>query len=200
MKTLSKLVGLGLLVLALNSCNVLTFSGKTNVEINNDIVFQTVTWDTYSSNKEIENKFYTFVNETLKKNRFTDYEVLYASNFTSDLGERSYVYKIFKTPQDKQKFLNRADDIIQLTTSLASNSFRDRWDQLQWGMNAGEVYDLLPELADFGAQQEMYVDKSRLTLSDYWLDFDFRGILSGFGRGNADFNNSSPKRNEDWVF
>lgn len=200
MKTLSKLVALGLFVLALNSCNVLTFGGKTNVEIKNDIVYQTITWNTYSSNQEIENRFYDFVNETLKKNRFTDYEVLFASNYTTDSGERSYVFKIFKTPQDKQEFLNRADDIIQQTTALATNSFRDRWDQLQWGMNAHEVFDLLPELADFRAQQEMYVDKSRLKLADYWLDFDFRGILSGFGRGNSNFDNSSPKRNEDWVF
>ena len=200
MKTLLNFFILVTLTVILSGCNVLTFGGKTNVEIKNDIVYQTITWNTYSSNQEIEDKLYAFVNETLKRNRFSDYEVLFASNYTSNLGERSYVFKIFKTPQHKQESLNSADDIIRLTTSLASNSFRDRWDQLQWGMNAGEVYELLPELADFKAQQEMFVDKSRLTLSDYWLDFDFRGILTEFGRSNNDFDNSSPHRNEEWVF
>lgn len=200
MKTLVKLFFLAVFTLILNGCNVMTFGGKTNVEVKNNIVYQTITWSSYSSNHEIENKFYNFVNETLKKNRFTEYEVLFASNYTSDLGERSYVYKIFKTSQEKQAFLNRSDDIIQLTTVLASIGFRDRWDQLQWGMNAGEVYNLLPELADFKARQEMFTDKSRLILSDYWLDFDFRGILSGFGRGNQNQNSSSPRKSEEWVF
>ncbi len=200
MKTLLKALILGTLTMILSGCDVLTFGGKTNVEIKNDIVYQTITWNSYSNNQEVEDKFYSFVRETLNKYRYNDYKVLFASNYSLDLGERSYVFRIFKTEEDKIRYLRESDDIIRRTTALASISFRNRWDQLERGMNVGEVYEVLPELAHHAAQQEMFVDKSRLKISDLWLDFDFRGILFDFGRGNMDFSNPEPQRSEDWVF
>lgn len=192
-----KLIVSIVLFVSLFGCETLTFSGKSAVRIKNDVAYQTIRWNVNSSEADIEYEFRAFVRETLQRYRYKNYVKLFQSNYLLDEGERTYVIKILKNEEAKNHYLNNADDIILMTTSLATNSFNERWNRLQSGMIVEDVYNLLPELANFNAKQVFYTERSELRLSDRWLSFDLQGQLLSFGTG--DVKKSSP-RNEEWVF
>lgn len=192
-----KIILLSILLILFSSCETLSFLGKTNTKIKNDVVYQTIRWNVNSSEADVEREFSAFVRETLTRYRYANYVQLFQSNYLLDEGERTYVIKIFKNENDKNIYQRNADDLIRLTTALASNSFNNRWNQLQRGMIVEDVYDLLPELANFKAKQVFYNDKSELQLSDRRLSFDLKGRLLDFGTGKT---NTSAPRNEEWVF
>lgn len=195
-KFITTLVFAAILIL-INSCETLTFGGKTHVKIKNNVAYQTIRWNANSSEADVEREFRAFVGETLSKYRCKNYAQLFQSNYLLDQGERTYVIKIFKTDQAKNQYLNNADDMIKTATALASSSFNERWNQLQSGMIVEDVYDLLPELSEFKAKQVFYSERSELQLADRWLSFDLQGRLLSFGTGNT---KTSAPRNEKWVF
>ncbi len=178
-------------------CETVSFFGKTNAKIKNDVVYQTIQWDANASSADVEREFRAFVRETLTKHRYKNYVQLFQSNYFMEEGERTYVIKIFKNEQEKNLYQRYSDDIISRSIALASKSFSNRWSQLQQGMIVEDVYNLLPELADFNAKQIFYNNRSELQLSDKWLSFDFTGRLLNFGTGNV---RTSAPRNEEWVF
>lgn len=196
-KNTHKLILLSILLLLLGGCETLSFFGKTNTQIKNGVAYQTIRWNVNSSEADIEREFGAFVRETLTRHRYANYVQLFQSNYLLDEGERTYVIKIFKNENDKNLYQRNADDLIRLTTALASSSFNNRWNRLQRGMIVEAVYNLLPELANFKAKQVFYNDRSELQLSDRWLSFDLRGRLLDFGTGKI---NTSAPRSEEWVF
>ncbi len=201
MKTnLLKLIFLGVILVSLNSCETLTFGGKTAVKIKNDVAYQTIRWDVNSTEADVESEFRAFVRETLNRHRYRNYVQLFQSSYLLDEGERTYVIKIFKNEDAKNTYLNNADDMIRMTTALASNSFNERWNQLQTKMIVEDVYDLLPELANFKAKQVFYTNRSELQLSDRWLSFDLKGRLLSFGAGRTNQGTPTSRTSEEWVF
>lgn len=201
MKTnLLKLIFLGIILVSLNSCETLTFGGKTAVKIKNDVAYQTIRWDVNSSEEDVESEFRDFVRETLNRHRYRNYVQLFQSSYLLDERERTYVIKIFKNEEAKNNYLDNADDMIRMTTALASNSFNERWNQLQTKMIVEDVYDLLPELANFKAKQVFYTNRSELQLSDRWLSFDLKGRLLSFGAGRTNQGTPTSRTSEEWVF
>jgi hypothetical protein len=87
-----------------------------------------------------------------------------------------------------------------MTTALASNSFNERWNQLESKMIVEDVYDLLPELANFKAKQVFYTNRSEVQLSDRWLSFDLKGRLLSFGIGKTNQGTPTSRASEEWVF
>ncbi len=198
MKTnLLKLLFLGAILVSLSACETLTFGGKTAVKIQNDVAYQTIRWDVSSSEADVEREFRAFVRETLSRYRYKNYVQLFQSNYLLDEGERTYVIKIFRNEEAKNNYLDNADDMIRMTTALASSGFNERWNQLQPTMIVEDVYDLLPELANYKAKQVFYTNRSELQLSGRWLSFDLKGRLLDFGTGKT---NTPAPRNEEWVF
>ena len=195
--TILKLIVSGAMLISLISCETLTFGGKAVAKIKNDVAYQTVRWDVNSSEADVEREFRAFVRETLGRYRYKNYVQLFQSNYLLDESERTYVIKIFQNEEARNDYLGHADDMIRMTTALAGNGFSERWDQLQPGMIVEDVYDLLPELANFKAKQVFYTHRSELQLSDRWLSFDLKGRLLSFGTGKS--HTSSPQ-NEEWVF
>ncbi|BBD45826.1 hypothetical protein [Petrimonas sp.] len=195
--TILKLIISGVMLISLSSCETLTFGGKTVVKIKNDVAYQTIRWDVNSSEADVEREFRAFIREILNRYRYKNYVQLFQSNYLLDEGERTYVIKIFQNEEAKNNYLDHADDMIRRTTALANNRFSERWNQLQPGMIVEDVYDLLPELANFKAKQVFYTHRSELQLSDRWLSFDLKGRLLSFGTGKS--QTSSPQ-NEEWVF
>ena len=181
--TILGLIVSGAMLISLSSCETLTFGGKTAVKIKNDVAYQTIRWEVNSSEAEVEREFRAFVRETLSGHRYKNYVQLFQSNFLLDEGERTYVIKIFQNEAAKNDYLDNANDMIRMTTALASNSFGERWSQLRPGMIVEDVYDLLPELANFKAKQVFHTNRSELRLSDRWLSFDLKGRLLSFGTG-----------------
>lgn len=198
--TILRLIISGIMLISLSSCETLTFGGQTAVKIKNDVAYQTIRWNVNSSEADVEREFRAFVRETLNKYRCKKYVQLFQSNYLLDEGERTYVIKIFKNEDAKNDYLDNADDIVRMTTALASNSFNERWNRLEPKMIVEDVYDLLPELANFRAKQVFYTNRSELRLSDRWLSFDLKGHLLSFGKGNTNWNSSSPRTSEEWVF
>jgi len=198
MKTrISQIVFLLLSVSILTGCEILTFSGKTTSRWKNDIVYLTVQWDVNASEEDLKRDFTAFLRETLLKSRYKDYLLLFQSNYDLEEQERTYVLKIFRNSEEKDAFLRKSEDIIARTRALAGSGFNDRWGQLQRNMPVEKVYELLPELATFNAEQKLYLDRSELVLADHWLSFDLKGYLLDFGKGNPP---ASPQRDENWVF
>lgn len=195
--TILRLIISGAILISSSSCETLIFGGKTAVKIKNGVAYQTIRWDANSSEAEVEREFRAFVRETLSRYRYKNYVQLFQSNYLLDEGERTYVIKIFQNEEAKNNYSGNADDMIQMTTALASNNFSERWSQLQPGMIVEDVYDLLPELANFKAKQVFYTNRSELQLSDRWLSFDLKGRLLSFGTGKT---HMSAPRNEEWVF
>ena len=195
--TLFKLFAGGIIFIFLNSCQTLTFGGKTTVKIKNDVAYQTIRWKVNSSEADVEHEFRAFVRETLSKYRYKNFVQLFQSNYLLEESERTFVIKLFKTEEAKNTYLNHADDMIRIATALAGSNFNNRWNQLKQGMIVEDVYDLLPELANFKAKQVFYTGRSELQLADRWLSFDFKGHLLSFGTGKT---NTSAPRNEEWVF
>lgn len=178
-------------------CETLTFGGKSTAKLRNDVAYQTVQWGANSSEADIEREFKAFVRETLSRHRYKNYVQLFQSNYFLDEGERTYVIKIFKNEEAKNDYFDRADDIVGMSIALASNGFRERWSRLESGMIVEDVYELLPELANFQAEQVFYTGRSELRLSDRWLSFDMAGRLLSYGTGAG---RTSAPRNEEWVF
>ena len=198
--TILKLIIISVILVSLSSCETLTFGGKTDVKIKNDVAYQTIRWDVNSSEEDVEREFRAFVRETLNRHRYKNYVQLFQSSYLLDEGERTYVIKIFKNEEAKDNYLDNADDMIRMTTALASNSFNDRWNQLRTKMIVEDVYDLLPELANFKAKQVFYTGRSEVRLSDRWLSFDLKGRLLSFGTGGSTNPDSSTTRTrEEWV-
>jgi hypothetical protein len=190
-----KISTLLLIALIFNSCNALTYVGKVkDSRWENDIVYQTLTWDSRSSEEDIRQDFTAFVREILFESRYLDYVLLFQSNHRLEEGERTYVIKIFQTTDAKNIFLRDSQDIIRRTRALTTNDFTNRWEQLNTKMTVEEVYGLLPELANFRAEQRLYLNNSLLRLSNLWLSFDLRGFLVDFGKGNV------PAQANEWVF
>ena len=135
--------------------------------------------------------------ETLQKLWYKDYLPLFQSNYRLDENERTYVIKIFKDKDAKNRFLNRSEDVIRKSIRLSRNDFIQRFQQLQTGMPVEEVYRLLPELADYGGKQKFFFDYSEIKLGDYWFTFDFKGYLIGFGQSG---DSSNHKTSGEWVF
>lgn len=185
------------LFVSLYGCETLTFGGKSAVRIKNDVAYQTIRWNVNSSEADIEYEFRAFVRETLQRYRYKNYVKLFQSNYLQDEGERTYVIKILKNEEAKDHYLNNSNDIIRRTIAMNSNSFNERWSRLQSGMIVEEVYNLLPELANFNAKQVFYTARSELRLSDRWLSFDLQGRLLSFGTGNV---KTSPSRNDERIF
>lgn len=201
MKTnLLKLLFLGAILISLSGCETLTFGGKTAVKIKNDVAYQTIRWNVSSSEADVEREFRTFVRETLSRHRYKNYVQLFQSNYLLDEGERTYVIKIFKNEEAKNNYLDNADDMIRMTTALASSGFSERWNQLQPTMIVEDVYDLLPELANYKAKQVFYTNRSELQLSGRWLSFDLKGRLLSFGTDGTNQGTSTPRTSEEWVF
>ncbi len=201
MKTnLLKLLFLGAILVSLSACETLTFGGKTTVKIKNDVAYQTIRWDVSSSEADVEREFRAFVRETLSRYRYKNYVQLFQSNYLLDEGERTYVIKIFKNEEAKNNYLDNADDMIRMTTALASSGFNERWNQLQPTMIVEDVYDLLPELANYKAKQVFYTNRSELQLSGRWLSFDLKGRLLSFGTEGTNQGNTPVRTSEEWVF
>ncbi|WP_436414650.1 hypothetical protein [Petrimonas sp.] len=201
MKTnLLKLLFLGAILVSLSACETLTFGGKTAVKIQNDVAYQTIRWDVSSSEADVEREFRTFVRETLSRHRYKNYVQLFQSNYLLDEGERTYVIKIFRNEEAKNNYLDNADDMIRMTTALASSGFNERWNQLQPTMIVEDVYDLLPELANYKAKQVFYTNRSELQLSGRWLSFDLKGRLLSFGTEGTNQGNTPVRTSEEWVF
>ncbi|MGI6048488.1 MAG: hypothetical protein ACOYEG_10885 [Petrimonas sp.] len=201
MKTTTlKLIILGAILVLLSSCETLTFGGKTDVKIKNDVVYQTIRWNVNSSEADVEREFSAFVRETLNRHRYKNYVQLFQSSYLLEEGERTYVIKIFKNEDAKNNYLDNADDMIRMTTALASNSFNERWNQLESKMIVEDVYDLLPELANFKAKQVFYTNRSEVQLSDRWLSFDLKGRLLSFGIGKTNQGTPTSRASEEWVF
>ena len=195
--TILKLIISGVMLISLSNCETLTFGGKTVVKIKNDVAYQTIRWDVNSSEADVEREFRAFIREILNRYRYKNYVQLFQSNYLLDEGERTYVIKIFKNEEAKNNYLDNADDMIRMTTALASSGFNERWNQLQPTMIVEDVYDLLPELANYKAKQVFYTNRSELQLSGRWLSFDLKGRLLDFGTGKT---NTPAPRNEEWVF
>ncbi|MDO5665196.1 MAG: hypothetical protein Q4G63_08075 [Bacteroidia bacterium] len=189
-----------LTALYFNSCNLINFSRNTSSRWKNDVAYQTIRWNTNSTETDVEYEFRIFVHETLTKNRYKNYVQLFQSNYLLNESERTYVIKIFKNEEAKNNYLNNADDMIRMSTALASNSFNERWHQLQPKMIVEDIYNLLPELANFKAKQVFYTNRSELSLGDRWLSFDLQGHLLSFGIGNTSTRTSTKRTSEEWVF
>lgn len=181
----------------LAGCQSLFFTGKQSVRWENDIAFQTITWDDYASEQDVRKEYAAFIAETLQKVRYKDYILLYQSNYNISEKERTYVIKIFKDETAKNLFLKKSDDIVERTYATAGNNFKDRWRQLQVNMPVEDVYKLLPELANYGGKQKFFHDHTKLYLGDSWFAFDFKGFLIDFGRGGQPEGQPTGK---DWVF
>jgi hypothetical protein len=194
---ISKIALLILSVSLLTGCDILTFSGKKTTRWKNNIVHQTIQWDVNATEEDVKRNFTAFLRETLLKNRYKDYQLLFQSNYRLEEQERTYLFKIFRNNEEKNAFLIKSEDIISRTRALAGSSFNDRWGQLQRNTPVEKVYELLPELADFNAPQLLYLDHTELHLADLWLSFDLRGYLIDFGKGNQP---ATPQRDEKWVF
>jgi len=194
---ISRIALLILSVSLLTGCDILTFSGKSTTRWKNNIVHQTLQWDVNAAEEDVKRDFMAFVRETLLKNRYKDYLLLFQSNYRLEEQERTYLFKIFRSSDEKDAFLIKSEDIVSRTRALADNGFNDRWGQLQRDTPVEKVYELLPELADFNAPQLLYLDHTELHLGDLWLSFDLRGYLIDFGKGNQ---RTPPQRDEKWVF
>lgn len=181
----------------ITGCQSYFFTGKKNVRWENDIAYQTITWDDYASEDDVRRSYRAFVTETLRKMWYKDYILLFQSNDDIEINERTYVIKIFKDESGKNLFLKTSDDIIAKSYRLAANSFKSRIQQLQLHMPVEDVYSLLPELADFGGKQKFYSDYSRIQLGEWWFAFDFKGYLINFGEG---LEPGSAPINNEWSF
>lgn len=181
----------------LTGCDTLTFTGKKTSGWKDDIVYQTIEWEVNSSEEDVRREFSAFIRETLLKSKYKDYLLLFQSNYRLEEQQRTYLFKIFRSSEEKDAFLTHSEDIISRTRALASSSFNDRWGQLQRNTPVEKVYELLPELARFNAPQLLYLEHTELHLGDLWLSFDLRGYLIDFGKGNQ---RTPPQRDEKWVF
>lgn len=186
-----------LLLPFLCGCSATYLAGKKSVKWDNDIAYQTITWDVQSTEEDIKDAYSSFVVETLQKLWYKDYLPLFQSNYRLDENERTFVIKIFKDRDARNRFLNRSEDLVRKSIRLSRKDFIQRFEQLQTGMPVEEVYRLLPELADFGGKQQFFSDHSEVKLGEYWFTFDFQGYLIGHGHG---VNSSNHKTSDEWVF
>lgn len=192
-----KLILLFSLTFLIAGCQSYLFTGKKSVRWENDIAYQTITWDDYASEEDVRKSYNAFVVETLQKLWYKDYILLFQSNDEIEANERTFVIKIFKDETAKNLFLKAADDMVKKSYRLATNSFKARIQQLQYNMPVEDVYRLLPELADYGGKQKFYSDYSRIQLGEWWLAFDFKGYLIDFGQG---LEPGSQSLNNEWSF
>ncbi|MDD3787285.1 MAG: hypothetical protein PHO94_01150 [Petrimonas sp.] len=188
------------LVIVLSSCNLFTYSGRADIEMQKDVIYKTIRWNNEAYQEDVDQQFNDFVDNALHKYGKRRYVVLFQSNYQMQQGQRTYVAKLFRDDTEVDRYFRSSDDIIRITKALAAYNFRQRWTRLQTGMPVEEVYKLLPALADYYAKQELYFDQSALSLGDIQLIFDLEGRLIDFKRDNLTAPSAPPARNEEWVF
>lgn len=188
------------LVIVLSSCNLFTYSGRADIEMQKDVIYKTIRWNNEAYQEDVDQQFNDFVDNALQKYGKRRYVVLFQSNYQMQQGQRTYVAKLFRDDTEVDRYFRSSDDIIRITKALAAYNFRQRWTRLQTGMPVEEVYKLLPALADYYAKQELYFDQSALSLGDIQLIFDLEGRLIDFKRDNLTAPSAPPARNEEWVF
>ena len=190
-----------LFVLTFSSCHILAYlSPPTESGFENDIVFQTLEWDSYTTEADIQRDFTEFIREALNQSRYRDYLLLFQSNFNLGVGERTFLIKIFRTSADREEFLIRSQDVVQRTAAISRPEFRNRLQQLPRGMPVEQVFHAVPELALFRADLQLYQNHTLLQLGEYRFYFDLRGFLLNISGGSVPPPPPVQRPRYDWTF
>jgi hypothetical protein len=188
-----------LFALFFNSCHIFSYlTPPTESGFHNDIVFQTFQWDNQATEADIQRDFTDFIREALRQSRFQDYILLFQSNFNLGVGERTFLIKLFRTSEEKDAYMIRSRDVAQRTQALSSPEFINRIQQLPRGMPAEQVFEMVPELAFFRADLQLYQNHTLLQLANYRFYFDLRGFLLNISDGTTPPPVQRPRY--DWTF
>lgn len=174
---------LSLLLLSniLTACAITTFYGKSPHLIADNVERTTIYWNTFSDNNKVETRINDHINKVLVNKNYSDFEILYRSNNSLELGRRIYIIKYFKNSNDKDLFLNIPETTIkQLEDELSSIDFNERWTKLNKDLGVEEIFQLLPELTKYYSTQTFFADSTILSIANINLIFNKKGRLLRF--------------------
>lgn len=155
-----------------------TFYGKQPTVINTDNKLITVFWNLPSSEIDIKNKIELKIEEIKKKESYNSYIVLFQSNNSLYLGQRTYIIRFFKTNNERTTFLNQDSVAIASFDSLISSpEFNSRLNSIKKKMKVKKVFTTLPELLNYKNIQILYNDSTVFQVSKLKLGFNDWGRL-----------------------
>lgn len=176
-------LSLVLLFNVITACSAVTSYNRSPLIITDHVEQITIYWNTFSDANIVDTKINEHINKVLANKGYSDFEILYKSNNSLELGRRIYIIKYFKNSNDKESFLQFSETVIkQLQDELKSIDFNERWSKLNKNISVEETFRLLPELTKYYSNQTFFVGGTILNIENINLFFDEKGKLLHFER------------------